>query len=293
MRPLSLWEAGQSTGEVSLHALAYGDSACAAEPGPYTLQAWAGLITRGGWPATLDAALVDAADYVTDYLELVQQADVSDVAGVRRDPVRVTRLIGSLARNVSGEAGVATLSRDAGGSRGPLSRDTTGRYLDALERLMVIEPLPAWQTALRGSARLRQAPAWHFVDPSLAVAALRATPDQLVAEPKTLGMLFESLAVRDLRVYAAADRGRVVRARDSAGREVDVVIEYPHGWIACEVKLGLGQADAAAGTLSRFVDAVDVQTVGPCLARLVIVGTGPGYRRADGTLVVPLSALCP
>ena len=158
---------------------------------------------------------------------------------------------------------------------------------------MIIEPLPAWQTALRDSARLRPAPVWHFVDPSLAVAAMRARPQNLVAEPKTLGLLFESLAMRDLRVYSALHRGRVYHARDSFGREVDAIIEYPEGWIACEVKLGLGQVEQAAKSLSTFVAAVDVQTVGPCQARVVIVGTGPGYRRPDGVYVVPLADLRP
>jgi len=293
MRPMTLWEAGKSCGEVSLRALRAGQAAVSVAAGPVGLDQWATIISRGGWPATLGLDLPDAVSYVDDYLTLMTEVDVPEVDGVRRDPQKVTRVLASIARNTATEASVATLAADLDQPASPLSRDTVARYLSVLERLMVIEPLPAWRTALRDSARLRQAPAWHFADPSLAVAVLRTTEEQLVAEPKTLGMLFESLAIRDLRAYAALDRGRVYHARDSAGREVDAVIEYRDGWIAVEIKLGMGQADAAAASLLTFTRAVDTQTVGECLARVVIVGTGPGYTRPDGVHVVPLTTLRP
>ena len=292
MRPMTLREAGLSDATISLNHVRQGGHQDS-EPGPYGLKEWAEIIGRGGWPSTLDQNLADALDYVVDYLTLIAETDVSQVAGMRRDPNKVTRLLASLARSTATEASITTLSRDAVGANGALNRETVSGYLDVLERLMVIEPMPAWQTALRDSARLRQAPTWHFVDPSLAVAAMGATPDRLVAEPKTLGLLFESLAVRDLRAYAALHRGKVYHARDSAGREVDAIIEYPDGWMACEIKLGLGQVDDAAQKLTAFADAVDTQTVGPCLARVVIIGIGPGYRRPDGVLVIPLASLCP
>ena len=293
MRPMTLWEAGLSRGEMSWHALVTNDDCPVTDAGGEGMQEWAEIISRGGWPSTLGRSLDDALDYVTDYLALISESDVREVAGVRRDPVRVSRLLASVARNTSTEASISTLGKDTGGAAGPLSRDTVTRYVEVLERLMIIEPLLAWQTALRDSARLRQASVWHFVDPSLAVAAMRATPDRLVAEPKTLGMLFESLAIRDLRVYSAPHRGRVYRARDSAGREADAIVEYPDGWVACEIKLGMGQVEQAAASLAAFVDVVDTQTVGPCLARVVVVGTGPGYRRPDGVLVAPLASLRP
>jgi len=289
---MTLWEMGLSDASISLNSVRQGEQPIS-EPGPYGLKQWADIIGRGGWPSTLNNNLTDAMDYVVDYLTLIAQTDVSQVAGMRRDPNKVTRLLASLARSTATEASVTTLSRDTGGASGAVNRETVSGYLDVLERLMVIEPLPAWQTALRDKARLRQAPVWHFVDPSLAVAAMGATPDQLVAEPKTLGLLFESLAVRDLRVYSAPHRGKVFHARDSAGREVDAIIEYPDGWVACEIKLGLGQVEDAAQNLTAFVDAVNTQTVGPCLARVVIIGIGPGYRRPDGVMVVPLASLCP
>jgi len=293
MRPMSLWEDGTSRGEVSLSSLRQGAMPAMTEPGSEDMAFWADVISRGGWPTTLQWPLRKRLTYVADYLSLLAQVDTSEVAETRRDPARVSGLLRSIARNTSTEAAARTLGMDAGGRAGSLSRNTVAKYLDALERLMVIEPLPAWQTSLRDSATLRQAPAWHFVDPSLAVAAMRATPMRLVAEPKTLGLLFESLALRDIRIYAAHDGGQVFRARDSAGREVDAVIEYPEGWVACEIKLGMGQVDDAAASLTAFVRAVDTQSVGPCLSRLVIVGNGPGYFRPDGIQVVPLAALRP
>jgi len=262
-------------------------------PVEYGLQDWSRIISRGGWPATLSDSPDDAIEYVNDYLSLITTTDIHAASGVRRNQASVSRLISSLARNTSSEATITTLSKDAGGSLGPIMRETTIQYLDALEQLMVIEPLPAWQTALRDSARLRQAPKWHFVDPSLAVAAMQATPDSLLADPKTLGLLFESLAVRDLRVYADISRGKLFHARDSFGREADTVIEYPDGWVACEIKLGMGQVDDAAEHLLRFTSTVDTSTGGPCKARIVIVGAGPGYKRPDGVLVVPLATLRP
>ena len=293
LRPMTLWELGLSNGMVSLASLRQGGDLSPSNQDSLSLLDWAELISRGGWPSVLDRPLREAMDYVVDYAALIAEAEVREVSGVSRDPTKVRRLMNSLARNTSTEASINTLSQDAGGARGPLKRETVSNYIDSLERLMVVEPLPAWQTALRDSARLRKAPKWHYVDPSLAVAALQTTPQHLATEPKFLGLLFESLALRDLRVYTETERGRVYHARDSAGREIDAVIEYPDGWVACEIKLGMGQVEQAAANLTRFVAAVDTQTVGPCMAKLVIVGAGPGYTRPDGITVVPLTSLGP
>ena len=293
LRPMTLWELGLSSGEYSLASISNGEDLPTSNPDSLSLPSWAELIARGGWPSVLDKSVDQAMDYVMDYLTLIAEAEVTEVAGVRRDPIKVRRLMSSLARNTAAEASISTMSQDAGGPAGPLKRETVAGYVEMLQRLMIVEPLPAWQTALRNSARLRQAPKWHFVDPSLAVAALQARPDQLVAEPKTLGLLFESLATRDLRVYSETGRGRLYHARDSTGREIDAIVEYPHGWVACEIKLGMGQVEQAVANLERFTAVVDTQTVGPCLAKLVIVGAGPGYTRSDGINVVPLTCLRP
>ena len=288
LRPMSLWESGVSTGAVSLAEVRRGGDV-AVPLGGLTLENLAEIVARGGWPATVNEDLGLALDYVADYLGLLAQDDISRVDGVRRDPMRVERLLASLARNTASEASIATIVRDLGDDS--LDRDTVSSYLNALERLMVTDNQPAWSTALKDSATLRKAPKRHLVDPSLAAAAMRANPQRLLQEVKTLGNLVESLVIRDLRVYASVERGQVYHYRDSANREIDAIIDYGDGWIACEIKLGPGKADVAAENLKAVVSNIDTQTVGEPDALMVITGTGPGYRRPDGVVVVPVGAL--
>ncbi|MDR1151921.1 MAG: DUF4143 domain-containing protein [Bifidobacteriaceae bacterium] len=292
MRPMSLSEMGHSSRQVSWSHVRTGVPAGADDVG-WGVDQLAELVVRGGWPAMVSADTATAREYVLDYLDLLAEVDISRVAGVRRDPTRVRRLLASVARNISTEASAATLARDVSDSSRALDRETVASYLSALERLMIVEDLPAWQTSVRDSATLRKSPKRHLVDPSLAAAALGATSSTLLREPKALGQLFESMVLRDLRVYAAPERGRVYHYRDSAGREIDAIVSYPDGWVACEVKLGGGQAEMAAASLKAAVAAIDTQTVGPPDALCVITGTGPGYLRKDGIVIVPIGALGP
>ncbi len=161
-----------------------------------------------------------------------------------------------------------------------------------LERLMIVEDQPAWAPHMRSRYALRSAPKRHFVDPSLAVAALRATPARLLRDIKLLGLLFESLVVRDLRVYAQAADARVLQYRDSDGLEVDAIVEAADGrWAAFEVKLGGTRVDEGAANLRKFVRRVDTRKCGSPAALGVIVGTGYGYVREDGVAVIPIGAL--
>lgn len=167
-------------------------------------------------------------------------------------------------------------------------------YLGALERLMIVEDQPAWAPHLRSRYVLRRAAKRHFVDPSLAVAALRATPERILEDMKLFGFLFESLVVRDLRVYAQASDARVLQYRDSHGLEVDAIVEVADGrWAAFEIKLGTGQVDEAAANLRRFSAQIDSQKCGEPAALGVIVATGYGYLREDGIMVIPIGALGP
>jgi uncharacterized protein len=206
----------------------------------------------------------------------------------------VTRLLQSLARNVATHAAAATLAEDAGGSDGPLKDDTAREYIDALEHLMVVEDQPAWAPHLRSRYRLRMAPKRHFVDPSLAVAALRGTPERLLGDLNMFGFLFESLVVRDLRIYAQAADAHVLQYRDSGGLEVDAIVEARDGrWAAFEVELGQGQVEDAAASLLRFAERIDTSRCGTPALLGVIVATGYGYRREDGVSVIPIGALGP
>jgi uncharacterized protein len=293
MRPMSLFEAGRSTGHMSLPDLLEGQVDPTADAG-LTVVDVAEELALGGWPGLRGRGVPDGQLAVRDYLDEIARLDVGRVDATRRDPNRVSRLLSSIARNLATPAAATTLARDAGGADDPLKDDTVREYLGALERLMVVEDQPAWAPHLRSKYRLRTAPKRHFVDPSLAVAALRATPDRLLRDLRLLGFMFESLVVRDLRVYAQAVDARVLHYRDSGGLEVDAIVEAGDGrWMAFEVKLGHGQIDDAATSLSRFAERIDTARCGSPALLGVIVASGYGYRREDGVAVIPIGALGP
>jgi len=293
MRPMSLFEAGRSDGRASLAELLEGGLDGATDPG-LTVTDIAHEVALGGWPGLRGRGTSEGLLAVRDYLNEVTRVDVGRVDGTHRDPGRISRLLASLARNVATHAAATTLAKDTGGTEGSLKDDTVREYLAALERLMIIEDQPAWAPHLRSKHRLRTSPKRHFVDPSLAVAALGATPDRLLADLNLLGFLFESLVVRDLRVYAQAADAHVSHYRDSSGLEVDAIVEARDGrWMAFEVKLGQGQVDQAAATLRRFAERIDTTACGAPALMGVIVASGYCYRRADGTAVVPIGVLGP
>jgi len=293
MRPMSLREAGRSTGVISLHALLAGQDPRSADPG-LVLGDLTEQVVIGGWPANLNRTVTQSTQAVRDYLDEMQRTDIRRVGQTTRDPEKVGRLIRALARHVSTGVTIATLCADAGGADGPLARDTVSDYLAALERLMIIEDQPAWAPHLRSRSRVRSAAKRHFVDPSLAAAALRVTPDRLLADLNLFGFLFESLVIRDLRIYAQAADATVLHYRDNTGLEVDAIVEAADGrWAAFEVKLGQGQTDQAAAALLNFAQRVDTTKCGAPAALAVIVGTGYGYLRPDGVAVIPIGALGP
>jgi hypothetical protein len=248
----------------------------------------------GGWPRLIDEPVARAAAAVRDYLDEVRRVDIARVDGVRRDPDRVARVIASLARNVATPVALATIAADAGGADGALKPDTVREYLHALERLLLVEEQPAWAPHLRSRSILRSAPKRHFVDPSLAVAATRATPARLLGDLHWFGFLFESLVVRDLRIYAQPIDGEVRHYRDNTGLEVDAIVTCGDGrWAAFEVKLGMAHVDAAAEQLLRFRARIDTDACGAPALLGVIVATGVGYMRPDGIAVIPIGALGP
>jgi len=194
MRPMSMYEKGWSTGEVSLAALMRSE-APASEPVQFDLGELAEKMTLGGWPGMIGASGAEGLRFVGDYLSLIAEVDLSKVSEKRRDPYKVTRLLQSLARNVSTEATIAALSKDTFGSDGHLDDETVAEYLAALERLMAVDNLPAWNTHIRSSDTLRKSPKRHFADPSLAIGALRLSVDKMTADLHYFGLLFESLVI--------------------------------------------------------------------------------------------------
>lgn len=293
MRPMSMFESGHTNGAVSLADLFAGEPARSADSG-LGVRDLADRITVGGWPAQIDRGIVAGGRAARDYLEQISQVDLSKVSGTRRDPNRVQRLLRSLARNTATEVAITALAAGAGGGEGPLDRHTVAAYLDALDRLMVIEDQPAWSPHLRSRATLRESPKRHFVDPSLAVAALGASPQRLLDDLNFFGLLFESLVVRDLRVLAQPLDGTVFHYRDQYGLEVDAIVQLIDGrWAAFEIKLGPGLVDDGAASLLKFRDRVDTTRSGEPSVLGVVVGTGLGYVRPDGVAVVPIGALAP
>jgi len=293
MRPMALSESGHSSGAVSLAAVLRGEPVRAADPG-LTVRQIADLVSAGGWPGNLGLDVPRTQRRLRGYIGEIARADVQRAGGGRRDPQVVTRLLRSIARNVATPASIKLLRTDVNGTDGNLKEETVSSYLDALARLMITEDLSAWAPGLRSRTRLRAASVRHFVDPSLAVAAVRAAPAGLLADLNWFGFLFENLVVRDLRVYAQAIDAQVYHYRDESGLEADAIIEMPDGrWAAFEVKLGLGEVDVAAEHLTKLRDRVDTAATGEPLALAVITGTGYGYVRDDGVAVIPIGALCP
>lgn len=293
MRPMSLFETGLSTGEVSMADLFDAGTRFADRPAA-GLRDLVEAACRGGWPGCVHLDTAAAQAYSASYLQEVCRADIPLLGGPARDPVGVQRLLRSLARNVATEASQRTLAGDTAGDH-PMDPRTVGAYLDALRRVFVVEDVPAWSVELRSRAHLRRAAKRHLADPSLAVAALDGGPRRLWSDLSAFGLLFESMAVRDLRVYAQAARGRIAHYRDSSGLEVDAIIERGDGaWIALEIKLGGDTAiDSAARSLLKLRDTVQPRHVGDPANLVVVTAAGYGYRRDDGVLVVPLTALGP
>ena len=233
-----------------------------------------------------------------DYVREIELTDIHLVDGIRRDASRVAAVIKALARNVSTEATITTIARDAQGFSGldSLHDDTTSRYVDSLARAMVVEDQPAWRPHLRSRARVRVAPKRHFVDPSIAIAALAARTEDLRADISFLGRLFESLVVRDLRVLTSPAGGSVSHYRDSTGLEVGAIVTLGYRrWGAFEVKLAASgpPIEHAAKSLLKFADTIDRVKVGEPAVLAIITATGYAYLRTDGIHVIPIRNLAP
>ncbi|MYG94007.1 MAG: ATP-binding protein [Acidimicrobiia bacterium] len=292
MRPMSLFETGLSSGEIKLGDLFVG-SAGYVEPPPVSLSDLIEAACRGGWPASISLSIEAAQEYAGSYLEEMCRADIPQL-GTARSTVRLRRLLRSLARNIATEVSQRTLAADTGGEI-PLDARTVAAYLDALACVYATEDLPAWSTALRSRANLRQTPKRHLADPSLAVAALGANPTQLYDDLETFGLLFESMVIRDLRVYAQPLGGELAHYRDSNGLEVDAIVERRDGsWLAIEIKLGGETAiNQAARTLLKLRATIDTSRSATPSKLLIITATSHGYDRPDGTTVIPITALGP
>lgn len=290
MRTMSLFESGESTGEVSLDTLFK-----QVEPegtAKLSIESLAFSLARGGWPASIGLSDKAALAQAGKYLNAIVDKDVFELQDVQRNPRKIRLLIRSLARNIATMASIETLRKDAAGSGNELAASTVNTYLDILERLFVVEDQPAWSSRLRSSAYLRKSAKRHFVDPSIAVAALQTSPEGLLHDFNTFGYLFESLCVRDLRIYAQMMGGEICHYSDDAGLEADAIISLPDGrWAAVEVKMGQRQVDEAAENLLKLKQKIDTDAMQPPSFLMVLTGNGYALKRADGVVVVPITCL--
>lgn len=292
MRTMSWTELGISSGKVSLANLLKGDWEEVNDERT-GLEFIVEKIVKGGFPALIDKNLKQAKDLNRAYVELLVEVDMSRVSDVKRDSVKVRNLLRSLARHTATLADIRTLKKDIlDNDNEELSRPTIYDYLDALERLMIIEDQPAWNTHIRSSASLRKSAKRHFTDPCLAVAVLGLDEKALLADLRFTGFLFESLVVHDLRVYAQGNDARVYHYRDSNNVEVDAIVQqYSGEWAAFEIKLGAGQVESAVENLQKFSSVVDYDKTVPPKSLNVITGTGISYRRTDGINIISLASL--
>lgn len=292
MRPMSLFESLESDGSVSLRSLF--DGGDIEGTSMLTLDGLAFALIRGGWPASIGEEKTLALRHANDYLNAVVNSDISRVDGVVKSPERVKRLMRSLARNVSSTVRMETILTDvAGGDIDSInSNKTVSTYVNALERIFVIEDLPAWSPNMRSKTALRTSPKRHFVDPSIAAVALKVSPNGLMKDFNTFGLLFESLCIRDLRVYAQANDGDVYHYRDKNDLEADAIIHLRDGrWGAVEIKMGAGAIDDAVKNLTKLREKVDLDEMGEPSFLAVITATEHAYRRNDGVYVVPIGCL--
>ena len=294
MRPMSLWESGDSSGKVSLQSLCHGEMT-PAMTGEVDLKALIGLIIRGGWPGSLGLSSEQAALLPAEYLNAVIDDDVYRMDGIKRETHKMRLLLRSLARNESTTATNRTLIRDVKAiDDTDIDSNTIAAYLDIFKRLFITDNQPPFSVGIRSSVRIKQAEKRHFADPSLACALLKATPASLLGDLETLGFLFEALCERDLRIYAESFGASLYHYQDYKNQEIDAVIELPDGtWCAFEIKLGANQIDAAATNLLEIKKQIEEDPKGkPPTVLCVLCGmSNAAYQRPDSVFVVPITAL--
>lgn len=294
MRTMSLYESGDSTGEVSLKELFEGVTEIAGSSN-LSIERLAFLICRGGWPRAIDMHDEIALDQAIDYYDAVARMDINRANNVKKNPERVRRLMRSYARNQGGQVPNTVLAKDiAINDDASMNEETVASYIQALRKIFVIDDMPAWNPNLRSKTAIRSSDTRYYNDPSIAAAALGIGPNDLLNDLKTFGLLFETLCIRDLRVFADALGGDVYHYRDKDGLECDAVIHLRNGkYGLIEIKLGGDKLiEEGANNLKEMKAKIDTDKMNTPSFLMVITGTGDyAYRRHDGLYVVPIGCL--
>ena len=291
MHPMSLFEKGESSGVVSVSDVCAGKDIGVQTTKSPSLEELVTFVVGGGWPGSIGKLPRQAAAIPREYVENVIKVDMSKLDGIERDQAKVRKCLRSLARNESTTAALATIRDDIEEADAvSLSVNTVGGYLDAFKRIYLTNDIEPFSTFLRSPVRIKQSPKRHFCDPSIAAALLGASEKMLLRDLRTFGFLFESLAIRDLQIYAESIDAKLYHYQDYDGREIDAVIQFDDGaWSAFEIKLNPNDADEAAANLKKVAS---VFRHNPPTSLSVVVGkSGIAHRREDGVYVLPLTSL--
>ncbi|MFU0571002.1 ATP-binding protein [Gardnerella vaginalis] len=294
MRPMSLYESGDSTGEVSLENLFEGTKDIEGDSN-LSIDRLAFLVCRGGWPQSVDMRDEIALDQAFDYYDAVVHSDINRADGVQKNAEKVKRLMRSYARNQGAQVPNTVLSQDISTNEDtPISEETVASYVDALRKIFVVEDMPAWNPNLRSKTAIRSSDTRYYIDPSIAAAALGIGPNDLINDLNTFGFMFETLCVRDLRIFADSLGGEVYHYRDKDGQECDAVIHLRNGkYGLIEIKLGGSKLiEEGAKSLKTMKDKIDTDKMNAPSFLMVLTGTGVfAYCRKDGVYVVPIGCL--
>ena len=293
MSTMSLYESGDSTGEVSLSEMFSGREASGISD--HSLEKTAELLVRGGWPNSIGKDPEFAYEQIKSYCERILKTEVKTADGMERNKEKMRLLLRSISRNLSTTAPDTTILSDImEKDNGILHINTLRSYQNALREIYVIDDLPAWTPKLRSKSTIRTSDTRHLSDPAIAAYFLDASAKDLLRDLKTFGLLFESMAVRDLRIYARSLGGEVRHYRDRNGLETDAIIHLRNGkWAAAEIKLGAGMVDEAAKNLLKLKDKVETETMGSPSFLAVFTATKYAYTGKDGVHVVPIGCLNP
>lgn len=294
MRTMSLFESGESSGEVSLQELFAAPEKISGTASS-DIERIAFFVCRGGWPQAVDMERELALDQAIDYYDGVVHSDINRADNVNKNPERVKRLMRSFARMQGAQVPNSAIGEDIRvNDDGSINEETVGRYIDALKKIFVVEDMPAWNPNLRSKTAIRTSDTRYYTDPSIAAAALGLGPDDLLADLNTFGLLYETLAVRDLRVYAESLGGQVYHYRDKDGLECDAVVHLRNGaYGLVEIKLGGDKLiDEGVRTLQALAGKIDTGKMKAPSFLMVLTGVGDyAYRRHDGVYIVPIATL--
>lgn len=294
MRPMSLYESKESTGEISLKEL-FDENTNIDGENPNDIEKLAFLICRGGWPGAIDLKEKPALQQAFDYLDGVVKSDINRADGIEKNEERVRRIMRSFARNQGSQTPTTVIANDIlANDSSSINEDTVQTYIKALKKIFVIEDMPAWNPNLRSKSAIRTSDTRYYVDPSIASASLGLGPDDLLNDLNTFGLLFETLCVRDLRIFAESLNGSVYHYRDNTGLECDAVIHLRNGkYGLIEIKLGGDDLiEEGAKTLKKLKDCIDTTKMNKPSFLMVLTGIGKyAYKREDGVLVIPIGVL--